>query len=66
MLALPHCGLCGFLRVFAGVLQKIAGILRVISNVFGGSFHFVQLNPQTLKYTLDIQLLFQKQAVVGV
>ena len=66
MLALPHCEFCGFLRIFAGVLQKIAGFLGVISNVFGGSFHFAQLNLQTLKNTLDIQLPFQKQGVVGV
>jgi hypothetical protein len=54
------------LRVFAEVLRKVAGFLRVISNVFGGSFHFAQLNPQTLKNTLDIQLPFQKQGVLGV
>ena len=30
-------------------LQIFAGFLRVISNVFSGSFHFAQLNPQTLK-----------------
>ena len=47
-------------------LQICAGVLRVISNVFGGNFHFAQLNPQTLKHTLDIQLPFQKQGVLGV
>jgi hypothetical protein len=36
------------------------------SNVFSGNFHFAQLNPQTLKNTLDIQLPFQKQGVLGV
>ena len=33
-----------FLLILAGV----GGILRVISNVFGCSFDFAQLNPQTL------------------
>ena len=75
MLALRHFGICGFLRIFAGVLRIFAGVLRtfagvlrnfvgvlrVISNVFGGSFHFAHLNPQTLKNTLEIQLPFQKQ-----
>ena len=61
MLALRHFGICGVLRIFAGVLRKFAGVLLVISNVFGGSFHFAHLNPQTLKSTLDIQLPFQKQ-----
>jgi len=51
---------------FADICGSFAGFLRVISNVFSGSFHFAQLNPQTLKNTLDIQLPFQKQGVFGV
>ena len=66
MLALRHFGICGVLRIFAGVLRKFAGVLLVISNVFGGSFHFAHLNPQTLKSTLDIQLPFQKQKKQGI
>ena len=56
----------GDLRIFAGVLRKFAGFLQVISNVFSCNFHFAQLNPQTLKNILDIQLPFQKQGALGV
>jgi hypothetical protein len=46
MLALRHFGICGNFAEICGI--------------FAGNFH-EQLNPQTLKSTLDIQLPFQNK-----
>jgi hypothetical protein len=57
------------LRVFADICRSFAehcGIFAGYFQRFRGQLFFAQLNPQTLKNTLDIQLPFQKQGVVGV